>query len=202
MKLKLILAAGSAAFFAASTPTAAQTEVLQAEIPADELAVARQIIAVMFPDETRDMMFEDIMAQIAGQFSAASMTDPIFEEPGIRAIMDEFFAGLPQRLMPVVRKHLPSMLEATAVAYTREFDLQELQDILAFAQTDTGTHYFGKVTSLLGDPAVAEANQAYFAELQIIQQAVGPEVRARVMDYLEANPDVLDRIQAGRDKAK
>ena len=202
MKLKLILAAAGATVLLHPTPAWSQAQISLEGVPADELAVARDIIAVIYPPETRDAMFEDMMRQVAGQFGSAIMTDPVFEEPGIRAIMDEFLAGLPQRLMPAIKKHMPSMLEATAVAYTREFNLEELEDIRAFARTDTGNHYFGRLTYLLGDPAVAEANKAYFAELQGMQESVKVEIQAKLMEYLVANPEVLDRVRKRSEKGK
>ena len=195
MKLAFLGAAALAVGAVQSAPAAAQAEISLEGIPADELEVARDIITVTFPVEKRDEIFGSMIGEVGSQFAKSAMSDPIFEEPGIRAIMDEFLSDLPTVLMPTVRKHMPAMLEAAAVAYTREFNLQELREIRAFAQTDAGGHYFRTATSLLSDPAVAKANEAYFADIQIEKKAVGAGIGKKVTEYLIANPEVLERIQ-------
>lgn len=201
MKLKAIFAASAAALLAQTSPALAQAEISLEGVPADELAVADNIILVMFPLEEREAIFRDMMQEVASQFAEGAMKAPVFEEPGIRAIMEEFLDGLPERLMPIVNKHMPSMLKATAVAYTREFSLEELEAIYAFSQTDAGSHYFRKATSLLSDPAVAASNAAYFEELQAQQGSIREEMQAKLMEFLLANPDVVERIQQRAGKA-
>lgn len=112
--------------------------------------------------------------------------------------MADFFAWLPGTLMPTIRRHMPAILEATATAYVREFSLDELRQIRSFAVTPAGAHYFRKSTELLSDPAVAAANQSYFKDLQALQQAVQEEIKAKVIAYLEANPEALERLSAGQ----
>ena len=196
MRLSWIAGLAIAVTSLSTSPALAQAEVSLEGISTDELAEARLIIESMFPAEDQDEIFGGMMDDVGSQFAAAAKSDPIFEEPGIRAIMDDFFAGLSNRLMPLVRKHMPSILEATAVAYTNEFTLEELQDIRTFAQTESGRRYFRQVTSLLADPAVAAANQAYFAELQRMQGQVRAEIQQKVIDYLTENPDVAERSSA------
>lgn len=196
MKLRILAAPCVAMMLAIASPAAAQAQVSLEGIPADELTEARVIIEVMYPVAERDEIFEDMVMQIGDQFAAAAMKDPIYEEPGIKAIVDNFMAGLSDRMMPVIKKHMPSMLEATAVAYTREFSLSELRDIRAFAQTEAGAHYFRKVSGLLSDPAVAQANQVYFAEVHQLQRAATSEIQAEMMKYLTEHPEVIERLKA------
>lgn len=170
--------------------------------PADELAEAEGIIAVMFPPAEREQIMLGMASAVAGQAAAGMMSGPIFEEPGIRAIMDRFLADLPDTLQPIFAKHLPLIVEATAVAYTREFSLEELRDISAFARTPAGQRYFLNLQKLQNDPAVAAANQAMFADLAPLSQAEAEKVRGEVMEYLTANPDVLERLveaEAGKE---
>ena len=195
MKLKAILAASAAALLAQASPALAQADISLEGVPADELAVANDIILVMFPLDEREEIFRGMMQQVANQFAAGAMNSPVFEDPGLRAIMEEFLAGLPNRLMPIVNRHMPSMLKATTVAYANEFTLQELQSIHAFAQTEAGAHYFRKSTSLLSDPAVAKANAAYFSEIQGQQEAIRKEIETSVIKYLSANPEAVKRLQ-------
>ena len=195
MKLKAIFALSAATLLAGASPAFAQAEISVEGVPADELAIADKIILVMFPLDKRDEIFRDMMQQVAAQFTEGAMSAPVFEEPGIRAIMQDYMSGLPDRLMPIVKRHMPSMMKATAVAYTNEFTLEELEAIYAFAQTEPGAHYFRKVSSLLSDPAVAKANSAYFAEIQGQQAEITGQMKAKLLEYLAANPDVVERLQ-------
>jgi len=90
--------------------------------------------------------------------------------------LDAYFDAPPAKLMPVVGKHLPAMREATAIAYCREFTLDELKQLRAFSQTPAGTHYFSKVTNLVGDPAVADANKAYFVDVKALTDTLQGEL--------------------------
>jgi len=164
--------------------------------PADELAEAMAIMEAMFPADTREQMMLDLVASMGDQMAAAMMQGPIFEEPGIRAIMEEFLAELPETMRPAIVGYLPQMINSTAIAYTREFTLEELRDISAFAATPSGKRYLAKVQSLLNDPAVAETNQAFFEEVSLVQQDKAQEIRQKVEAFLKENPEVLERLQA------
>jgi hypothetical protein len=162
--------------------------------PADELALGRGIIEVMYPPEQREEQLLAMASNIASQYSEGAATGPLFAEPGIRAIMDKFMAEIPEALRPAFAKHMPIIFEATAIAYTRQYTEAELRDILAFAKTPSGQRYFSTVTDLMGDPAVAAANQAYFADLSPAAKAYGDKAGVAVREYLQANPEVLERL--------
>ncbi|PZT90183.1 MAG: hypothetical protein DI637_04760 [Citromicrobium sp.] len=184
-------------FFAMpAAPAFAQAEAALDNMPAEELAEARLIIQAMYPPEQRDAMFEQMMAEITRQYGASAMSDPVFEEPAIRAIMDEFIASVPARLMPSIRKHMPAMFEASAVAHARAFDLPQLRAIREFSQSPIGRDYFSRLPSLMADPAVRQANEAYFAEVHTLSQEAMVELMQKVRTYLEQNPDVRERIEA------
>jgi hypothetical protein len=171
--------------------------------PPEELALARGIIEVMYPVDKREELLLAMAGNIAKQYSDGVMDGPLYAEPDIRAIMDKFMAEIPEALRPAFAKHMPIIFEATAVAYTRQYTLAELRDILAFAKTPSGQRYFSTLTELLGDPAVARANQAYFAELAPASRAYGEKANAALREYLMANPDVLERLRKsglGKDK--
>ena len=164
--------------------------------PADELAEAMVIMEAMFPANTREQMMIDTVATMGNQVATSMMTGPIFEEPGLRAIMQEFLDDMPERMRPVISKFLPQMIKANAIAYTREFTLEELQDIRSFATTSSGQRYFSSVQRMLNDPAVAAVNEKFFADVAELQQEQVQQVQGRVAEYLQANPDVLERLQA------
>lgn len=166
--------------------------------PEEELAEAMAIMEVMFPAETREDAMLEAAVTMGNQVAASLMTGPIFEEPGLRAIMDEFLAGLDDLMRPAISKHLPAMMKATAIAYTREFTLEELQNIREFAATPTGQRYFSSVQRTLADPVVAEVNQKFFSDVNALQQQQVEELQTEIIAYLEANPDVVERLeQAG-----
>lgn len=187
----IVLAA--AALFASPAQLAAQDDTYVP--PADELALAKVIIETMFPADRREQMILDISANMAKQASEGFMQGPIFEEPGIRAVLDRSIADLPNTLRPVFSAHMPKIFEATAIAYTRQFTLEELQDISAFAQTPSGQRYFRSLQLLLSDPAVAKANQGMFEAGAPVIKAKQERLKAELVNYLEANPEVLERLQ-------
>ena len=162
--------------------------------PADELAEARVIIEAMFPSDRREQILLDMATTTAKQAIAGYMTGPAFDEPGIKAIIDSFIADLPSTFAPLFAKHLPKIFEATAIAYTREFTLEELRDIAAFARTPSGQRYFISLQKFPSDPAVAAANQAMFADVAVLKKDKSGAVRKQVEEYLMANPDVLERL--------
>lgn len=172
---------------------AAQDEA--AAVPAEKLALARQIIDVMYPAETREQMLLDISGNFARQAMAGSLSGPLYAEPGIRAIADRFIADMPEAMRPVVSRHLPKIFEATAIAYTRQFTLEELRDILAFGRTPAGQRYFTSLPAILSDPAIAAANQAYMAEIMPVSREAGLRARGELEAYLRAHPEVVARLQ-------
>lgn len=171
--------------------------------PADELAEARIIIEAMLPPDKREQILLDLAGAVAKQASAGFMSGPVFEEPGIKAIVDDFLVDLPMVYRPLFAEHMPKILEATAVGYTREFTLEELRDIAAFARTPSGQRYFLRVQALQSDPDVAAANSAMFADLAPIARAASVALGQEVEAYLNANPEVIERLKeagVGADK--
>lgn len=162
--------------------------------PAEELAEARIIIEAMLPPDKREQMLLDLAGTVAQQAAAGFMSGPVFEEPGIRAIVDRFIADLPTLYRPLFAEHMPKILEATAIAYTREFTLDELRDISAFARTPSGQRYFARMQSLQSDPAVAAANQAMFTDLAPASKAASERMGKEVEAFLKANPEALERL--------
>lgn len=193
MKSLKVLAV-AAGVFALTVPAFAQTDTYTP--PADEMAEAMAIMNVIFPPDTREEDMLETAMTMGNQLAASMMTGPVFEEPGIRAIMDDFLAKMPEIMRPSIAKHLPAMIKSSAVAYTREFTLAELQDIREFATTATGQRYFSNSQKLLADPAVAAANEAFFADVNAAQQVEVENIQAKVIDYLQKNPEVIERLQA------
>jgi len=172
---------------AAGIPAGASAQAAAADQQA-ELTEARAIMEVMFPPAEREQTFSVMMAQMLEQFRSAIPTEG-FADPELRAIMDRYFDGIPERLKPMITTHLPKIIEATANAYTHEFTLAELKDIHAFALSPSGEHYLKRQTSLIGDPAVAAANSAFFADVQDIQSVIQRDLIEELSAYVAEHPE-------------
>lgn len=191
--MKRIWRAGLGALLLATLPAPSAAQ----ETDPAELAEARAIVGVIFPPEERDQMMQGLIEQVAGQIEQAMPVDVgSLGDPELTALIKQYRAGMLDLIMPTVRAHLPNIIEATAVAYTREFDLAELRDIRAFAETPSGRRYLSRSTALISDPAVAEANTAYFRELQAVAAPYEAEFRQRMTSYLTEHPEVARKITA------
>ena len=162
---------------------------------AAELAEARAIVAIMFPPAEREQTMRTLMDQLMSQVKQSSAIDfAAFGDPGLTAIVTQFQDSVVGLLMPTVQAHLPRIFEATAVAYTHEFDLAELREIHAFAATPAGGHYLSRSAAMVGDPAVAEVNTAYFHEIQSIAAAKQSEFREQLLAYFTAHPEIARKV--------
>ncbi len=195
--MKTLLA--TAAFVAASLlpvgEAAAQETVTAEAATVEKLHEARAILEAIYPTAERDQIFRNIAGTISNQYGQAALKDPLFDDPGLRAIMNDFLAEIPQMLAPVIRTHMPEVFEATTVAYAREFTLEELREIRTFASTPAGSHYFRKSSELLADPAVAEANGRYFEAISKLQNEARQVVEAKIRKYFEDNPQALKQLE-------
>ena len=189
----LLALAAPAASGLFTSPAAAQQA--PAVDPA-RLELGRQIIAIMYPPEKRQAMMGSLVENVLTQFRS-SISDPsIYADPGMKKILNDAFASIPQRLSPTVQAHLPRLFEAMARAYAREFSATELQETLAFARTPAGRHYLQSSTTIMSDLDVAAANTAYFGQIQQLNQQITADFRRNVTAYLQANPDVAARLRS------
>lgn len=176
-----------------ASPAAAQQA---AAVDPARLELGRQIIAIMYPPEKRQVMAGSLIENVLAQFRS-SMSDPsTYADPGMKKILDDAFASIPQRLSPAVQAHLPRLYEAMARAYAREFTGPELQEMLAFARTPTGRHYLQSSATLMSDRDIAAANSAYFGQVQQVSQQISADFRREVTAYLQANPALAARLRA------
>jgi hypothetical protein len=199
--MRAILGAVVGATLTALMPAAAaaQAQPAAAAQPDDpaKLAEARAIVTVIFPPEKRQQMVRTLLTQFTSQVLSAVPTGlESLHDAGLNAIMDKFRAGIPDDLTPIVKAHLPQIIDATASAYTHEFSLAELKDIHAFAQTAAGAHYLSKSTQLMGDPSIVAANKAYMADVVTMAKGKEAEVKSELLDYIKAHPDLQKKIEA------
>ncbi|MXO71711.1 hypothetical protein [Alteraurantiacibacter buctensis] len=189
----LPMAAGLALAALPAFAMAATARDASASLDPQEMAEARAIIDVMFPPEKREEMMQDMMAEMVSQFAASIRLETI-EDAGLRAILENYMANIPEMLRPTVNDHLPNLLGATAVAYVNRFTLAELQDIHAFARTPSGRRYLSSATSLVGDPAVAATNSEYFGQVQELNRQMSGRLRQQVADYLASHPEAAPQF--------
>lgn len=186
------------ALLSASSAAGHPAQAAQAAATGDEaakLAEAHAIIAIMFPPGEREAMMDKIMTTITDQMRAP-MPAYLSQDPALKKILDDFMSEIEAKERPLLFKHLPDMMEANAVAYTHEFSLAELKDIHAFAETPAGHHYFIRATALLADPAVAKVNKEVAAEARELPQSMLPELKDKIVAYVNAHPEVAAKLQA------
>jgi Uncharacterized protein conserved in bacteria (DUF2059) len=163
---------------AADGPSFATT---QNPLTPQSLDLARSILALF--GSSMQAMEQQMMGSAMG-----GVTDP-----GLRQIVKSHIDGLLAQMMPLLDRYIPSIMEAQARAYAREFSTGELTQIMAFAATPTGKHMLSRSSALLRDPEVAAANQAFFAATQQLAQAGMPPLIAKMNDYVAKHPEVMPK---------
>jgi Uncharacterized protein conserved in bacteria (DUF2059) len=180
--LSLALLAGASALSAA--PQAVPT-VQPAADPAppslERQELGRRFIALaVSPDDYLATMREGMVQGIRERLGA----NPDDET---RAETDKFMTRFLALYEPKVRERLPLVLEAYAQVYAREFSADELRDMIAFAQTPAGRHYFARHIRLDGDPAVIMQEEGVQNEaLPIMQQMEKEQCQARTAQRIAA----------------
>jgi hypothetical protein len=178
----LLALSGAAPSLAQDAPGA-----VSAQLDPENLALAREIIDLSYPPETRHAMLSRTSDAMMAQTRTA-----IIEAAGVE--LDAGAQQILQRYMDRVREisersiatDSPPLFAAFARAYARHFTRQELIEIRAFVRTPTGARYIQQSMDLLADPDVAQANTAYmtrsFGQMQPLLVDLAREVR----EYLES----------------
>lgn len=187
MKRAVVLALSlCAASPALAEPVNPGTKCIETPANAEGFALARDIVEVVIPANSAEAMMHQMMSSI-GQQMQGSMPG-IFDDPAIKAIVDRRFAEIPDRMMPAVRRFLPLQKAAMACAYTHTFSLTELREVRSFATTPAGNRFLSMSASLMSDPAIAEANQAFFRDVKPIQDQMLKDVVDDMMAHFAKNP--------------
>ena len=188
-----------AAVLAAALPVAASAQATLAPATDDsaKLAEADAILAIMFPPDRREQMFESILNQLASQVERILPSkESNLGDAGADAIMTKFRSDARAAITQVVKAHLPDIIEANAHAYTHQFSLDELKQIHAFAETPAGNHYMARAATLVNDPAYVAASAALADDTRkIIEQRAG-KLKAELHTYFTAHPDAAKRVNA------
>ena len=195
--MRAILGAVLGAILIVSMPGAAAAQAqpaaaVQSDDPA-KLAEARGIINVMFPPASREQIIDKMITDLTATFRQSLPADDI-KDPGLKAIFQDYRDGMLTTMRPVMIRHLPEMTEAMAVAYAHQFTLAQLKDIHAFALTPSGSDYFSHVLSVVGDPAVRQANVDMVADAQQAAKTSATEFKDKLTDYLKAHPNAESQL--------
>jgi hypothetical protein len=176
----VLLALGTALPCAAQAPAAAPAPAVADPAPAN-LAVAREIVAIALPPESRQAMMQQMtdamFAQVRDGFARAAGAT---SDPAMQPFLTRYLERLRTATRDLDNEYMPRMIEAVARAYARMFSHDELVQIRAFASTPAGRRYFLLSTELFSDPDIAEANRAYHARLLPIIEAVGAEAQREI----------------------
>lgn len=185
----LALALGAAPLLAAEQPTASASAAEQEPAPpaapsAAEIALAREIVALGYPEDTREALFFATMDESVIQLRAAIASSLPEDDPGAIAILDAWIADYTQASKDVLRKHIPDIMAGMVEGYATIFTPEELTDILAFVRTPSGRRYFELSPAISSSARFAAANERYADELSALLPPAQAELRARLDDYL------------------
>jgi hypothetical protein len=163
---------------------------VSAPLNPESLALARRLMEFTYPLAQRPVLFAGPARAITEQTRQAAMAG--ITDAGLRALIEKSVQAIPPRLQPITAKNIPALVDGYARAYARAFKVEELRQIVAFAQTPAGTHYLAPGAFLIADPDVVAANRAYGEEMKAAQQQAIAELirdgRAYIAQHPEAAP--------------
>lgn len=189
----LLASALTAATLAPSTVVFAQGTAQQsAAVDPTALATAKQIVDIAFPPAERSERMHALMGTMTEQFRQGIDMEKV-TDPGLRAILDDYFAAIPDALRPSVEAMMPAQMDAVAKAYTRMFSKKELDDILTFAKSPSGAAYLQRSMDVMSDPEVAAVNASYFKGVMQKSQEMAKGLEAKIKTYLEVHPEAAPK---------
>lgn len=191
--VQTVLCAGLAI---AAPVNAAEPRAAQDQGTADpKLAEARSIVAAMYPADARQQMIEKMLADMSAPMRQSLPIDRM-TDPGLKSLFNDYLVQLLAQQRPLVIRNLPGMMDAMALAYSRQFSLAELKDVHAFAETPSGRSFLSHMTSILGDPAVQKVTRDMMVEAQQTAKSSVATFKAKLIAYLKDHPDAAKQLQA------
>ena len=185
----IVAAISSGATASAQDASAAAFDAAFAPEPA---ADARPVAEVMFPAAGRSKaFFGATIGAIQNQMRLNAVRG--IADAGLRNVIEDYIATVPDRLAPVAEKHEQAMLEAVVATLARDFSADELRDIRFFAGTAGGTRFLARAATLPDDPAIAGVTRAFTADATAALAADRAELAEKVRAYIAANPEAAPR---------
>ncbi|WP_199503566.1 DUF2059 domain-containing protein [Qipengyuania sp. YIM B01966] len=149
---------------------------------AARLALAREIIAIGFPEADREQLFFGAINEMTRQVRQAALARIEKPDPGALSIIDKWIAAQILRQRTILVRHIPALMDGMARGYAELFTAEELRGVHAFVQTPAGLTFFLKSSQITAQPAFAEANQAYMREILVGT----PDAQAELIEQLSA----------------
>lgn len=165
-------------------PANAESSAEPAAPSAERIALARRFVTLARPAE-------ELVEGIRASFGHAALGE--IENEADRVAAERRLNRLFARFEPKVREHEPAIVEAYALAYAREFSVEELRHMVAFGESPTGRRFLAKVTSLSTEEAVMDAQMQLMEDLAPTIEDLQKEMCAEKAEQL---------IAAGDTKAK
>ena len=186
----LFMSAFTSPHLAAAEPTEMTTEISE-----EKIVEARAIVEIIYPVAEREAIFREMTETHAQQIAAHMLHEPAYQgEPDLMAAATEALKQLPEFLWPATQKHMSAIIEATAVAYAREFSLQELSDIRSFGETDSGRRLLTRMPFVLNDPALGEARQAHLMDTEHARKDFMEVFDRKIEQLVYSHPDLQKRL--------
>lgn len=169
----------------ASTPAFGQetTEQVLSESQNVRLDIARSILDISYPEETREPMFRAVGDQMEAQMLQSLKGN--LDEDALLLIRD-WQAELKIETNAILKRNIPSLMDAWARSLSEIFDEAELRDILTFVSTETGRTFMLKSTDIVSHRDFVEANQVFINETMEATMAALPALMEDVAAYKEA----------------
>jgi hypothetical protein len=154
---------------------------------AETLALARELVATAYPEERRFAMFSATADALNGQIRNSWM-GALNNDPGAKAIVERRLDRFLVEGKKVLAAHIPALMDAYAQAYAREFSRDELAQLIVFARSPAGGHFFLRSAAIISDPAFAAANQSYLRDIQPLMNVMREELTTELKGYFAAHP--------------
>ncbi|MCL6740524.1 DUF2059 domain-containing protein [Sphingomonas sp. RB56-2] len=189
MLTSICIALASASVVAApAAPQAAQVAPAVATPSAQSIDLARRFVALTFnADQYIELMHMGATQMVAAL--SASFGDEQGETEGAQRLVERYLTAAE----PKLRAHMPQLTEAYAQVYARKFSADELQQMIAFAQSPAGKRYLSMSDTLDLDPVILKAHEELGTELNPIMDQVKRDICAE---------KAAQRIAAGDTNAK
>ncbi len=123
----------------------------------DTMRLARQFVALYYPTPEQDA----INALKGVNDAQLAMIEPVSLRPKIEPEVKKAMAAA----LPILKRHIPAMMEAYAKAFAKEYTADELRQLIAFAGTPVGHHFLDNTNFADTDDYVVDVQLVMRAEI-------------------------------------
>ncbi len=145
------------------------------------LDLANEILAISYPEETREPMFRAVAEQMEAQV-LQSLRDQINDD-GAVAIIEDWQKETLAETNVILKESIPDLMDSWAKSFSKIYSEQELRDILAFVSTDSGKSFMLKSAEVLSHPDFAAANQRHIDKTLALVMDRMPDLMTRIVEY-------------------